>query len=183
LEHRLSRKRRQRSTTIRKRIEKKQREVEKARRKEMKAAGGRLADVEVRIIVDRGSAEACAAALEDLGQRLAAEPIRGWTPADLGGDFGLAWLAERIREAMAEHEEGPLHVDILEGAKSPVLDKLSGLEIAAPGLKIDWESGFVELFQAVGRAEEIPPPEPEPEEGEEGDESDEGASGEGEPLA
>lgn len=167
----MSKKRRQRSTTIRKRIEKKQREEEKARKKQAKAAGGQGTDIELRVVVGRGAAEACAAAILDLSQRLAAGPIRGWTPSDLGGEHGLVWLAERIQESLAAQGGDPLEVDILEGTKTELLDKQGGLEMAAPGLGLNWEQGFDDLFQALARAEELPEPEPEEDDDESVDES------------
>ena len=159
----MSRKRRQRSTTIRKRIEKKQREEEKARRKRAKAAGGQESDIEVRLVIDRGAAEASAGAILDLNQRLSEAPIRGWTPADLGGERGLPWLAEQMQATLAEQTADPIEVDITEGAKLDLLEKQAGLEIAAPGLGLDWGQGLGDLFAALSRADEIPEPEPEPE--------------------
>lgn len=177
-------KRRQRSTAIRKRIEKRAREEQKAKKKAEKAAGGR-SDALLLARVPRAKAEACAAALADLEARLAKEPLRGWTRADLEGDFGLQWLGALLAEALAASDGDPLPVEFLEEGRSPVLERLGVLELAAPGLRVNWdEAGFQEVMRGISTAQDVEV-EAEEEEGEEaasGDETstDEPADGEDE---
>ncbi len=153
----MSRKRRQRSTSIRKRIEKKQREDEKQRRKAAKAAG---TDEETMVVaeVPRASAAACAQALDDLGQRLHQSAIRGWTPADLRGEpAGLAWLGDALTEALETNTaDDPLPFELSQAAQRHLLDRLGALEMAAPGLDLAWEPGFPDLARALSKAEEPP---------------------------
>lgn len=160
----MGRKRRQRSTAIRKRIEKKAREDEKARRRAMKA--GRRKDVVFEVYVPRESAEACSKAIGDLEQRLKAAPIRGWTTDDLSGEGGLAWLGNTLKESLAaEPDSGSLMVEVLGEAKRALLDKLTAIEMAAPGLQLDWEAGFPILARALSHAQERPEEEEEEDEG------------------
>jgi len=176
----VSKKRRQRSTAIRKRIEKKQREEVKQAKKRAKRGGGADEDVLLRMEVARQSATACAAAITDLEERLAASPIRGWTANDLGGEHGLAWLGSVIAEAAeAQPDEDPLRVGVWGEAKQPLLDRLSALEMAAPGLDLDWEAGFAKVAFALGRAEEPDEDEEdEPASSDETDEDDDASDGE-----
>ena len=160
----MGRKRRQRSTTIRKRIEKKQREEARARKRDAKRSG-KDQETMVLLVADRGAALTTSDALQDLNTRLGEAPIRGWTPHDLGGDQGLNWLAGAMKEASADGSD-PLRVEMSERAKREIGDKLTQLEMAAPGLQIDWDESFNHLVRAVSQAEIIP--EEEEEEGAEG---------------
>lgn len=160
-------KRRQRSTAIRKRIEKRAREENRAKKKAEKAAGGR-SDSLLAARLPRATVEACAAALADLEARLAKEPVRGWTRADLEGDFGLQWLGALLGEALAASDGDPLNVEFLEEGRGPVLERLGVLELAAPGLRVSWdEAGFQEVMRGISTAQDV---EVEAEEGEEGGE-------------
>lgn len=161
-------KRKQRSTAIRKRIEKRAREEQKAKKKAEKAAGGR-SDALLLARVPRAMAEACAAALADLEARLAKEPLRGWTRADLEGDFGLQWLGALLSEALGASDGDPLPVEFLDEGRGPVLERLGVLELAAPGLRVNWdEAGFQEVMRGITTAQDV---EVEAEEEEEGDEA------------
>lgn len=151
----MGRKRRQRSTTIRKRIEKKRREDDKARRKAAKA-GGADADAILLAEVPRAEAQACATAIQDLGARLSAAPIRGWTEDDLAGTSGLAWLGDALYEAVETQDDDPLVLEVSFTGQRDLLDKLTALETAAPGLELDWEAGFPTITRAISRAEEPP---------------------------
>ncbi|MGE0708912.1 MAG: hypothetical protein AB7N76_22715 [Planctomycetota bacterium] len=162
----MSRKRRQRSTTIRKRIEKQQREKDRQAKRSAKHSG-QDDEVLLTMTVARGVAEACAAALADLDERLNEGPIRGWTADDLAGDHGVSWFGAALDEAAQSVDAGDCTLEVERSAKQPLLDKLNALEMAAPGLGLDWEVGFQELSRALSHAEEPPPPPP-PEEGEEG---------------
>jgi hypothetical protein len=175
-------KRRQRSTQIRKRIEKKQREEDKARKREAKGKE-QDADLVLRMIVARDPAEAVLGQIRGLEERLAEGPIRGWTPDDLAGEHGLTMMADMIGTAIDRQTDEKLVVELTVGARGPLLERLSALEMAAPGLRVDWEAGFDAVMQALGKATEELPQEEEPEEGSEGegDESgDETESGEAE---
>jgi len=160
----MGRKRRQRSTAIRKRIEKKQREDDRARRKAAKA-GGADADAVLLATVPRADAQACAAAIQELGARLGSAPIRGWTEDDLSGDSGLAWLGDALHEAVETQDEDPLILEVNFAGQRGLLDRLTALETAAPGLDLEWEAGFPAVIRAISRAEE-PPSEDEDEEAE-----------------
>ncbi|MBL4850086.1 MAG: hypothetical protein JKY65_31545 [Planctomycetes bacterium] len=164
----MSKNRRQRSTMIRKRIEKKRREDKKAAIR----AGRRLGkDDEMMLTfrVDREVATKTAAELKSLGERLTAGPIRGWTTGDIGPDAngpensGLLWLAGALTTAAAEDEDSELELGVLRAAQSGLLDKLNALEMAASGLGLDWDAGFLPLSRSISHAEE-PPPEEEDEE-------------------
>jgi hypothetical protein len=149
-------KRKQRSTAIRKRIEKKQREEQRAKKKATKAAAGQGGDdVLVEFTLGREQVVACHAALTDLEKRLGQGSMRGWTPADLQGPHGLAAFARALGEAM-QGDDDPVQVEVLEQAKGPLLDKLSALELAASGLKVAWdEAGFDQLVRALNQATEV----------------------------
>lgn len=189
-------KRRQKSTQIRKRIEKKQREEDRARKREQKGMH-QDADLVLRMVVDRAAAEAALGQLRDLESRLASGPIRGWTTADLQSENGLSELADLVgaaldRQAPApEGKEDRLVVELTVAARAPLLERLSALEMAAPGLKVEWESGLADVTRALGQATEEVPEEPEPEgeaaEGDaaegEGDAAAEGEAAEGEDPA
>lgn len=149
----MSKKRRQRSTTIRKRIEKKQREDQKQRRKAAKQGGA--GDVVI-AQVSRGAAAACARALGELGGRLAQGPIRGWTPDDLAGEAGLGWLGDALHEAVEMQQDDPLSLELDASAQRNLLDRLGALEMAAPGLDLEWDPHFPELARAISKAEEPP---------------------------
>lgn len=149
----MGRKRRQRSTTIRKRIEKKQREEARARKREAKRSG-KDNEIQVLMVVDRSAAVTSADILKDLNGRLAQAPIRGWTPHDLAGDQGLAWLADTMQEAGQDGSD-PLRIELSEKSKRELGDKLTQLEMAAPGLGIEWDEGFPQLMRAISQAEEI----------------------------
>ncbi len=159
-------KRKQRSTAIRKRIEKKARETAKAARKAAKAAGGGDDGVLVVMSLGRAQAAACRDAITALEERLAGESLRGWTPADLDGDFGLLWLRDLLTEALdgaaegssedAGDDDGELVIELLEQGKMPLLDRLGALEMAASGLRLEWEeAGFDPLVRALRDAEEL----------------------------
>ncbi|MCA8922469.1 MAG: hypothetical protein KDD82_11710 [Planctomycetes bacterium] len=148
----MSRKRRQRSTAIRKRIEKKQREDLKKKRKEEKGSD-KERDEMVRAVIPRAAAQAFSSGILDLSSRLEAGPIRGWTNHDLEGDPGLEWLAEHVT-ARLEDPADPVEVYLLARAKGDMLDKLGSMEMAASGLGLDWESGFGVFTRALGQAEE-----------------------------
>lgn len=176
-------KRRQRSTQIRKRIEKKQREEDKARKREAKSQE-RDQDLVLRMTVAREPAEAVLGQIRDLEGRLAEGPIRGWTPDDLGGEHGLTMMADMIGAALDRQSDERLVVELTVGARAPLLERLSALEMAAPGLKVDWEAGFDAVVQALGHATEELPQEDEPEEGAESDADAEGdEDGEGDASA
>lgn len=175
-------KRRQRSTQIRKRIEKKQREEDKVRKREAK---GQAKDDEVvlRMLVARDAAEAALGQLRDLESRLAGGPIRGWTPEDLGGEHGLSTLADLVGAALDRQTDERLVVELTVAARGPLLERLAALEIAASGLKVEWEAGLPEITQALSQAkEELPLEEPEGE-GAEGEETAEGDEAEGDDVA
>lgn len=169
-------KRKQRSTAIRKRIEKKQREEERAKKRATKAAG-KGGDALLAFSLPRDRVEACRAALVDLEQRLAQGSMRGWTTADLQGEHGLAWLGRVLAEALGASDD-PVRVEVLEQSKHPLLDRLSTLELAASGLKLAWdEAGFDQLVRALNQATEVGEDEPEEEEGAEAPAGEAAASG------
>src|SRR5688572_28656678 len=97
-------KRRQRSTTIRKRIEKKQREEDRQRRKAQKGSGGSEDDILI-LTLPRESAESCSTALAALDKRLEAGSIRGWTTADLREQHGLAYLGGLLAASLVEEQQ------------------------------------------------------------------------------
>ncbi|MDC3378771.1 hypothetical protein OAX78_00630 [Planctomycetota bacterium] len=135
-------------------------------------------DPGVRRVILKGSAcRAVSAAVADLDKRLAEAPIRGWFPADLAGDHGLAWFGKVAAEFAAEvADERNVGIDIPAEAQGPVLEKLAALEVAADMLGLDWDD-FAPAVSALSQAEAPPPPEEEePEEGEEGEEGDPEAS-------
>jgi hypothetical protein len=146
----MSRKRRQRSTTIRKRVEKKQREEAKARKRMLKSKKGELGG-EMQFAVSRAAAEAALDSLNDLERRLNQGPIRGWTTHDLNNEWGHVWLANLIDEALGD-TSNPLTVIIPEVAKGPLSDQLGTLEVAAIGLDVAWDKGLHEVAQAVASA-------------------------------
>lgn len=148
-------KRKQRSTAIRKRIEKKQREQQKANKKALKAAGGGDSDALVAFTLPRERVEACRSELAALVERLAQGSLRGWTTSDLEGDHGLAWFGRAMGESLADSDADPVTVVIPEQAKQPLLDRMGSLELAASGLKLEWdEAGFNDLLRALSQAEE-----------------------------
>lgn len=152
-------KRKQRSTAIRKRIEKKQREQQKANKKAQKAAGGGGADALVAFTLPRARLQACHAQLTALEERLAQGSMRGWTTSDLEGEHGLAWFGRVIGEALDTSEGDPVTVELFEAAKQPLLDRMGALELAASGLKLEWdEAGFNDLLRALSQAEELEEP-------------------------
>lgn len=160
-------KRKQRSTAIRKRIEKKQREEQRAKKKATKAAAGQGGDDTLLVFtLGRDQVAACHAALTDLEKRLAQGSMRGWTPADLQGERGLSWFSRQLGDALAQSGDAdPVQVEVFEQSKSPLLDKLSALELAASGLKVAWdESGFDQLVRALNQATEVEEDEDEDEE-------------------
>ncbi len=144
----MSRKRRQRSTMIRKRVEKKQREQAKARRRQLKGKKGDLGG-QMQMMLTRTSAEAALATLNDLERRLHQGAIRGWTTHDLNNDWGQVWLANLLDESLGESTEARLTVEFPEAAKGPLSDQLGTLEVAAAGLEVDWDTGLNEIAQAV----------------------------------
>ena len=161
----MSKKRRQRSTKIRKRIEKKQREVSKAAKKEAKNAG-KPEDYEelLRCEIPRDAAISVVQQISGLAYRLSEEPIRGWTPDDLDAEFGLSYLLAMLSEELEiQVDEDPLTLDFLAESKRPLLDQMTKLELAASSLEVDWDTGLQPVLQALNGAE--PLPEPEPEEG------------------
>lgn len=149
-------KRKQRSTAIRKRIEKKQREQQKANRKAQKASAG--AGDEDRLIVftlPRERLQACHTQLSGLEDRLAQGSLRGWTTNDLQGEHGLAWFGRVLGEALDSSDADPVSVELFEAARQPLLERMGSLELAASGLKVEWdEAGFNELLRALSQAEE-----------------------------
>jgi hypothetical protein len=157
-------KRKQRSTQIRKRIEKKQREENKARRKEARAGGG--GDDMVAFSLPRERAASCAKALADLGLRLSRQSLRGWTTADLEGENGLAWLMKQLAAAATSGGGDDVRVEIPEAAKHAILDRMSSFELASSGLQVAWEeAGFDELVRAIHSAnaedeDDVDEPEP-----------------------
>lgn len=153
----MGRKRRQRSTAIRKRIEKKQREAEKQARREAKRSG-RDREIMLTMTVDAQVATACATALQDLDSRLASGPIRGWSQNDFSGDNGLTWFAGALQEA-GEGKQGATELEVDRAAQQELLNQLNALEMAASGLDLDWEVGFLQLARSLSHAEEPPPPE------------------------
>jgi len=169
----MSRKRRQRSTAIRKRIEKKQREKEKLAKKLAKREGGPEEDIRLETTVPRGAAMACAASIAELRQRLEGGPVRGWTADEIEADRDLSWFERHLTATLDENPGAdPLPLEITEAARRHLLDRFSALEMAAPGLDVDWEGGrYVEVSKSLGQAEEPPPPPEEEEEGEEGEAS------------
>lgn len=174
-------KRKQRSTAIRKRIEKKQREQQKANKKAQKAAAGSDADALVAFTLPRGRLQACHAELTALEDRLAQGSLRGWTPNDLQGEHGLAWFGRVIGESLDAGDQDPVTVELFEAAKQPLLDRMGSLEIAASGLKLQWdEAGFNDLLRALSQAEEPEEPDedavPEVDADASSDESEETAS-------
>lgn len=162
----MSKNRRQRSTAIRKRIEKKRREDKKAAIR----AGRRLGkddEVVLNLTVARDVAVGTAAEIKSLGTRLAEGPVRGWTTEDLGDEntgLGLAWLAQALQDAAGESEDSELELGVLRAAQGGLLDKLNALEMAASGLGVDWDVGFLALSRGINHAEEPPPEEEEEEE-------------------
>lgn len=156
-------KRRQRSTAIRKRIEKRAREESKAKRKAERAGGGKDGGTLVRTSLDRAQTDACCVALEDLTARLQRETIRGWSRADVEGEHNLGWLGQLLREALdADPEADPVTIELFDEAKPRLLDRLGALELAAPGLRVAWdEAGFNDLIRALNSAEEAGDEEPE----------------------
>ncbi|MCW8139764.1 MAG: hypothetical protein KIT58_12775 [Planctomycetota bacterium] len=158
-------KRKQRSTAIRKRIEKKQREEQRAKRKAQKASGAGGGDTLVFFKLPRARVVACHAALVDLEARLAQGSLRGWSPSDLQGEHGLAWFGRVLGEALEGSEADPLTVEFLEQAKHPLLERMGALELAASGLRVPWdEAGFDDLLRALSQAEEVSEEEEEEEE-------------------
>ncbi|MCO5171327.1 MAG: hypothetical protein M9894_33920 [Planctomycetes bacterium] len=159
-------KRKQRSTAIRKRIEKKQREEQRAKRKAQKAAGaGSGEDNLLFFRLPRERVAACHAALADLEARLAQGNLRGWSPSDLQGDYGLAWFGRVLGESLESSEADPLRVEFFEQARHPLLERMAALELAASGLKLPWdEAGFDDLLRALNQAEEVVEEEEEEEE-------------------
>jgi hypothetical protein len=160
-------KRRQRSTQIRKRIEKKQREESKAKRRAAKnaGAGGSGEELLLSFRLPRERIAACHSALQDLEARLSRESLRGWSTSDLQGEHGLSWFTSVLAEALEGSPQDPLTVEFLEPAKHPLLERLGALELAASGLKVSWdEAGFDELVRAVSQASEVAEEEPEEEE-------------------
>lgn len=159
----MSKNRRQRSTAIRKRIEKKRREDKKAAIR----AGRREGKDDLTVLtvrVDRDVATQTAAEIRALEKRLGEGPIRGWTPADLGDEkTGLGWLAGLMEESLAQSSGGELELGVLRAAQGGLLDKLNALEMAASGLSLDWDAGFLALSRAISHAEEPPPEEDEEE--------------------
>lgn len=184
-------KRKQRSTAIRKRIEKKQREQQKADRKAQKAAAG-SGDDEDRLVaftLPRERVEACRAQLVALEERLAQGSLRGWTTSDLEGEHGLAWLARVLGEALEASDGDPVSVELFDGARQALLERMGALELAASGLKLEWdEAGFDELLRALNQAEEPSPPdedavpEVDPDAGADAADDDEAASSSDEPF-
>lgn len=158
----MGRKRRQRSTAIRKRIEKKQREAEKQARREAKRSG-RDSEIMLTMTVDAKIATDCATALQDLDTRLASGPIRGWSQNDFSGDNGLTWFAGALKEA-GEGKSGATELEVDRAAQQELLNQLNALEMAASGLDLDWEVGFLQLARSLSHAEEPPPPEEEEDE-------------------
>ena len=148
----MSRKRRQRSTAIRKRVEKKQREDAKTRKRLAKLKKGGL-DGLMLTSISRHAAEAAVAALTDLETRLKEAPIRGWTEHDLADEYGLSWLNGFLQEVLAANPNANLAIEYPEAAKGPMSDKMGTLEVAAPGLKVDWDAGLHEVAQAFASAE------------------------------
>lgn len=157
-------KRRQRSTAIRKRIEKRAREESKAKRKAERAGGGKEGGTLVVTTLERAKTDACCVALEDLTARLQRESIRGWSKADVEGDQNLGWLGALLREALdADPEADPVSIEFFDENKAKLLDRLGALELAASGLRVAWdEAGFNDLVRALHSAEEAPEEEPEP---------------------
>lgn len=179
-------KRKQRSTQIRKRIEKKQREQEKAKKRAAKASGADGANqILLGVQLPRERVEACHAALADLEARLTRESVRGWTASDLQGEHGLSWFKTVLAETMEGSAEGPrVQLQFFEGAKSPLLERLGALEIAASGLRVQWdEAGFDELVRAVSQAEELADDEDEDEDEAESSGDDTAASGDETPAS
>lgn len=159
----MSKNRRQRSTAIRKRIEKKRREDKKAALRAGRR-DGKDDETVLTVRVDREIATQTAAEIRALEKRLGEGPIRGWTPADLGdAKSGLGWLAGLMEAALAEGS-GELELGVLRAAQGGLLDKLNALEMAASGLSVDWDAGFLPLSRAISHAEEPPPEEDEEDE-------------------
>jgi hypothetical protein len=147
----MSRKRRQRSTAIRKRVEKKQREEAKAAKRKAKAAraAGELGGV-MQMYVMRAAADGAIAQITALEQRLASEgSIRGWSVDDLEEDWGLSWLNKLLSEAVEGPGGARLEIEFPEVAKDPLCDRLSVLDRAAPGLGLEWETGLDAVSDAV----------------------------------
>ena len=169
----MSRKRRQRSTAIRKRIEKKQREDKKAAIRAGKRSG-KEDETSLTMRVDREVAAACAAEIRALAVRLAAAEqgqIRGWTTLDLGPEGrGLSWLGEALAAAIEGAEGSMVELQVMRVAQGTLLDKLNAIELAASGLDLDWEVGFLALSRAISHAEE--PPEVEEDEEDDDDDDD-----------
>jgi hypothetical protein len=157
----MSKNRRQRSTAIRKRIEKKRREDKKAAIRAGRRAG-KDDETVLTVRLDRNVAVQTAAEIRALEKRLAEGPIRGWTPSDLGDEkTGLGWLAGIMEAGSAESSANELELGVLRRAQSGLLDKLNALEMACSGLSLDWDVGFLALSRAISHAEEPPPEEEE----------------------
>lgn len=172
----MSRKRRQRSTKIRKRAEKKQREEAKAKKRKDKLNRGDGVVGLLSMDVSTDAATTCIAALSDLETRLASAPIRGWSIEDLQNGYGLSWLTKVLSEAIAgDSDADPLHIEYPEDAKGPIWDQLEALDRAAPGLSVTWDESFDELSTAISDSLEVPEDEPEEDEEDEDDDDDEGS--------
>ncbi|RMG08487.1 MAG: hypothetical protein D6731_21790 [Planctomycetota bacterium] len=151
----MSRKRRQRSTAIRKRVEKKQREQAKAAKRKAKAAraAGELGGI-VRMRLRRAAASGAVAQIAAFEERLSEKgAIRGWSLDDLAQDWGLSWLRALLEEALRADPGDLLEVELPEVAKTELTDRLSVLDPAAPGLGIEWDEGLAEVAAAVRTAE------------------------------
>ena len=179
----MSRKRRQRSTAIRKRIEKKQREDKKAAIRAGKRSG-KEDETPLTMRVDREVAAACAAEIRALAGRLAAAEqgqIRGWTTHDLGPDGrGLSWLADALATACEGDTGSMVELAVLRVAQGTLLDKLNAIELAASGLGLDWDVGFLALSRAISHAEEPPEVEEDEDEDDDDDGDDDGDDESGE---
>jgi hypothetical protein len=170
----MSRKRRQRSTKIRKRAEKKQREDAKAKKRQAKLAGDGAIGL-LRMNVPRTVATSCVAALTDLETRITAAPIRGWSIDDLSQTHGLSWLRGCLAEALEGPDGEVLTIEYPEDAKGPIWDQLDALDRVASGLGVAWEDGFPEVRTCIGDSVEVPPEiDEEDEEGEEGEDDEDG---------
>lgn len=150
-------KRKQRSTQIRKRIEKKQREEQKKAKRRERSSGADASGEELLLTfqLPRDRLAACQAALADLEARLSRESLRGWGAADLKGEHGLSYLTSLLAEALQGGGD-PVVVELPETAKHPLLERLGALELAATGLKVSWdEAGFDQLLRALSQATEV----------------------------
>jgi len=159
----MSKNRRQRSTAIRKRIEKKRREDKKAAIRAGRREG-KDDETVLTVRLDRDVATNTAAEIRALEKRLNEGPIRGWTPADLGDEkSGLGWLAGVMETACSEDSGSELELGVPRVAQGGLLDKLNALEMACSGLSLDWDVGFLSLSRSISHAEEPPPEEDEEE--------------------